>query len=638
MQPSSRRKLLAALGAGSASLAGCLDMIPGGDPRDGNGNGNGNGTSGNGNGNGDSDRTGNGEDEGSIAWPATDTGEPIDTFENLEHWRTTEGTIDAAPDEARTGSQAAVLESDTNQVVATTAFPDRLDLGGYDVSLAVKVESATRVALEVETGNRDNRLKSIRVIPGGYEGWLRIDFGYGQKYGELDLPNVTRLNIIGYGPEDGPTKLVVDDLRKTQGVDNGKAILAFYGGHSSQYERAAPMLEERGLSAAVAVDPERIGGRNQMTLEQLEELQDQGWDVCAYPESQGALPEMPIERQERVLEHTRAALEQHGFENGARHFVVPDDRMTQETHEALREHYESGLLFGGGPTSGNPTSIHTLPQIWGPALHEGVRRHINNVDQWNQLSILRIPRIVEGESTSSSMSVDDLEHLLDHIEQRGVDVVTLSDVVDGNLGGGGDGDGGDGEEDEPAERPEGTIFESGRSLSFDGDGSTTSDSFDLSEGILVGDVSVDGDFVARLQPSDGSLADDLLVQTAGGADGESMMVVGEGSYELDIEADGEWSIDLDQPEVHADDLTDIPTSASGTGPSFVGPLWTEDDLSLEVTHSGDGTFIVDGWGADGSWEQLVNRSGEFQGSRSYAAANVCWIDVEADDDWSLEIE
>ncbi|WP_312912426.1 polysaccharide deacetylase family protein [Natronosalvus caseinilyticus] len=634
MQPSSRRKLLAALGAGSASFAGCLDMIPGGDPRDGNGNGN--GTSGNGNGNGDSDRTGNGDDEGSIEWPAIDTGEAIDTFENLEHWRTTEGTIEAAPDEARTGSQAAVLEGDSSQVVATTAFPDRLDLDGYDVSLAVKVESANRVALEVETGNRDNRLKSIRVVPGGYEGWLRIDFGYGQKYGELDLPNVTRLNIIGYGPEDGPTRLVIDDLRRTQGVDNGKAILAFYGGHRTQYERAAPMLEERGWSAAVAVDPEQIGGRSQMTLEQLEELQDQGWDVCAYPVSQGALPEMPIDRQKRVLEVTRTALEERGFEKGARHFVVPDDRMTQETHEALREHYESGLLFGGGPTSGNPTSIHTLPQIWGPALHEGVRRHINNVDQWNQLSILRIPRIVEGESTSSSMSVDDLEHLLNHIEQRGVDVVTLSDVVDGNLGG--DGDGNDGEEDEATERPEGTIFDSGRSLSFDGDGSTTSDSFDLSEGILVGDVSADGEFVARLQSSDDNLADDLLVQTAGGADGESMMVVGGGSYELDVEADGEWEISLDQPEVHADDLTDVPNSASGSGPSFVGPLWTENDLSLQVTHGGDGMFIVDGWGADGSWEQLVKQSGEFDGSRSYAAANVCWIDVEADGDWSLEIE
>ncbi|WP_459887085.1 polysaccharide deacetylase family protein [Halostagnicola bangensis] len=616
---SSRRRMLAAVGVGSASLAGCLDFFSGDDGDGGDGDG------GNGDGGGGS---------GGASWPGSDSGELISDFGEDDHWVARTGDIEPAPDEAVTGDQAMVIESDEATAASGLEVVGGVDLENQDASLAVKVDSATQIALEVLAPNRDHHLTSIRHFPDEYEGWLRVDFGYIMKRGDPDLSNVTQFNIVATGPEGGPTRVVVDDLRKTESVvGHGKAILAFYGGLDSHYDIAAEQLEERGWAGAIPIDPGRIGEGGRMDRNQLQELRDGGWDVCSYPEGEGALPEMPEDRQRDVLEHARDSLHEHGFEDGSRHFFAPEDRMDETTHEIVRDLHESGFLFGASPNSSAPTGIHMNSLIWGPDLHGGVRRAINLSDQYNQLTVLRIPGIVEDEAdvTANNMPLEDFEHLLNHLEHRGVDVVTPSDLVDGTMERDGD--------DAPEETDDGPILEAGNAHTFGGDGNHRTDEFELAEGGLECSFvhEGNGEFVVEASTADGDLANDLLVSTAGSGPGGSITFVEEGTYQLEVEADGEWSIEIDQPEVTEADLTELPVEESGTGSSFVGPLASEDDISLDVTHDGNREFLVDGYDSSGSREQIVNVVGEFNGSRSYSVGNATWFNVEADGDWTLEI-
>ncbi|MDQ2049774.1 polysaccharide deacetylase [Natronolimnohabitans sp. A-GB9] len=614
----SRRHALGALAAGSTALAGCLGFLDDEtDPDDGA-----NGTAG---------RAG-----ADSQWPAIGIGEVLSDFEELDRWRSYNGQIEAAPDEARTGSQAALLEGDEVEARMSLDVPEGLDLEGWDTSLAINPESATRIVVEFLAPTRDERLNTVRPIPDEYDGWFRLDCGYEHKpEGEPDLSNVTQLNVVAVGTEDEPPRVLVDDLRRTEAVDNGTAILAFYDGHDSHYEIAADRLEERGWTGAVPVDPGRVGSGDRMEFDELRELRDRGWDVCAYPRGEPDLVDQPERRQRTVVESVRDSLADQGFEDGSRHFFAPSWRqMTPTTHEIVREHHETGFLFGSCPVGTPPTGTHTIPVIWGPALHNGVRRHINLCDQYRQLTVIRIPPIVdEAEPEGSVMALEDFEHLLDHLEHRGLDVITPSDLVDGMEGAN------HGLPDGSGSKPDGVIFEAGEAHALEGTGETDTEPFDLAEGIVVGEFTHDGDaaFAASVVPTDGDRDDEALVTEADG-DGESMLVVDAGTYRLEVDADGPWSVDLEQPAVHADDFEEPPLETSGTGSAFVGPLWTDDDLSLAVTHDGDGSFVVDGVGADGSWEQLVNQRGGFDASRSYAAAGVCWIDIEADGDWSLEID
>lgn len=411
---SSRRRMLAALGTTSATLAGCMGVLPGGQ------------SSG-------ERATGGGGNGGVMRWPAIEDGELLSSFEGELQRRS--GEVSATPDEARLGSQAAVVESDGKPAGLTVPFPDGLDLENWGVSLAAKPESANRIVVEFIAPTRNKRLTTVRIVPDEFTGWFRLDCGYEHKpAGEPDLSDVTAINIIATNG-DKPVKMVVDDLRRTKSADNGKALLAFYGGHDSHYEIAAEMLEERGWSAAVPISPRRIGDRGRMDADKLTELRDRGWDICSRPDLEAALPELSADQQRRVLKGERDQLTEAGFEKGARHLFVPDGRMDQTTHKVVRDVHESAFLYGGGCTSiVPPTGQHTISATWGPALYNGTRRHINLAKQYQVLTTLRIPRIVKDSNVGENenrMSLDDFDHLLTHIGNQGLDVITPSDLVDG---------------------------------------------------------------------------------------------------------------------------------------------------------------------------------------------------------------
>ncbi|MDS0473388.1 polysaccharide deacetylase family protein [Natrinema sp. 1APR25-10V2] len=626
----SRRRLLTALGAASTTaIAGCTDVLSDDET----------GAAGPDDGTARRGSRESGSRNGATDWPAIGAGDVLSDFEDLEEWSPRSETADlsAAPDEAQTGSQAAVVESDEGRAGMEIRFSDGIDLEGWDISLAVKPESADRIAVEFLAPTRSERLASVRPVPDAFDGWFRMDCGFQQKPGnEPDLTAVTGINVVAHGPDGGPTRLLVDDLRRTESAAAGAAILSFHGGHQSHYDVAAEMLAERGWAAAVPVTPERIGDAGRMGREELRELRDRGWDVCSLPQPSTPLPEQSADRQREVLEGARDALENAGFEDGARHLFVPDGRMDATTYDVARDVHESAFLYSAGTTGVPPTEMHMIPYIWGPALHTGVRRHANHSDQYGLLTVLRVPRLVDADDVGvdeNRMSLDDFGLLLDHLEHRGLDVVTPSALVDEEF------ERADGS-DEPTnrKRPSGVVLEAGQSYAFEGSGPTDSQTFDLDDGVVVADVSNDGSSIAvDVTDTDGSGRSENLLTTSGNATGESIAAVETGTYELEIDADGAWSIELSQPAVRADELSELPVQASGTGSAFVGPLWTEGDVRVEATHDGDGRFVVDGHGADGSREILVHRDGSFDNSRSYKAGGVVWLNVEADGDWTLEV-
>ena len=630
-----RRFVLLAIGGAAVASAGCVGDNGGNDqfePQISNESGNENETT-----------TDNTDDSAETTaddpietpvWPAVEVGEQLTGFDDDIGIEGLDSDLEGDPDEVRTGDEALRVRSDGSQAGVSVFFPDGLDLDGWDTSLAVKAESINRIAIEFHAPEFGNHLTSFRRLPDDNDEWMRVDFGYDEKQGEPDLANVTELRIIGFASEDGPTQFLLDDLRRVEAVGNGKAVLACYGGHETHYELAAPFLKERGWPGTVAVNPERIGGSNRMTVDQLEELQARGWDVCPAPSGSDGLSGLPREDQQRTLVRAQDTMVREGFEDGAAHFFAPDWRRLDPTnHELVREQFETGFVFGSSTTGLPPTAPHLIPMSWGPALHGGIRRQINIADQYHLLVVLRIPRLVEDEDDldANSMLLDDFVHLLDHLETRGLDVITPTEIADGTF-----------EtlepDDGPMELVDGVVFHGGESHEFAGAESARSDEFSLADGLLVLSFEHEGGgtFEIDIDPVDGEIPHEAVTETHRSG-GTSVTVTAEGSYELDVHADGDWTVDLDQPEIHSDDVHALPVEESGAGSAFIGPIWVEDDGRLTATHEGAETFRIDLYGADGSWEQIVHQSGEFDSSRSFRGPGVCWLNVEASGDWTVEI-
>lgn len=199
----------------------------------------------------------------------------------------------------------------------------------------------------------------------------------------------------------------------------------------------------------------------------------------------------------------------------------------------------------------------------------------------------------------------------------------------------------EGSEDEGTE--DGQLVASGESHSFEGEGATASEEFSLSDGIATVEFSHDGEsnFIVEMLDLEGDEFDDqLLVNVIGSIEGRSVIPVGGSQYQLDIDADGAWSIGLDQPGVGEDKLEQLPLSAEGTGPDFVGPVRLEGVTEVAGSHAGESNFIVEtrtAKGGLGSWDIVFNEIGEFEGSGTTRAEGVAWVDINADGDWTLEI-
>lgn len=572
-------------------------------------------------------------ESGSITYPAVDVGELVSDFGPDARLEALHGSFEADPELARIGEQAMVIEGGGDRAGVGLHFPDGLDLNGWDTSMAVKAEAINRIAIEFHAPSFGDHLTSFRRLPNDHDGWLRVDFGYDEKQGEPDLEHVTELRIIGFAAGDGPTRFVIDDLRRTPAAQQGKAILVCHGARLSHLELAGELLHERGWPAAVAVDPRNIGGSGRMDVHDLRKLQERGWDICPAPSGPDGLSGRPENEQRTIMEVARNALVDRGFDDGARHFFAPTWReMDPVNHELARELFDTAFVFGSSTSGIPPTGPHLIPMSWGPALHGGVRRQVNIADQYQLMVVLRIPPIVEMEAdvTDNNMWLDDFIHLLDHLEHRGLDVITPSDVVDGTFENGE-------ESTDPIERPEGVIVESGARHSFEGEGHDATDRFDLEDGFLQAEFTheASGPFEISIA---GDNTHDAFVTTADVIEGESVMLLEEGTYHFEISASGPWTIDVQQPEVHSDDLLDPPLGATGSASGVVGPIWAPDRGRLEATHEAEGSFLVDLIGLDGSRERIVHASGSFDSSRSYRGPGTCWLNVEATGDWTIEME
>ncbi|MEM4780257.1 MAG: polysaccharide deacetylase family protein [Halalkalicoccus sp.] len=458
-----RRRFLAAMGAGTFALAGCTDAV--GDLTGGNGEGD----DGNGNGGGEEDDgqpEGNG-DESQATPPAIDQGEVVSDFdEDLEEWFATSGELSADEENALTGSRTARIDGEGAAAGIGRAFPDGLDMEGQHLSLALRVDNPrpARVTVRIFAPGQADQLWSTRTVLTPYEGWLRMDVGYTGQRGEPFLDDVQEIQITLDDPnaEDGDAEedeaadaaeeeaggeddeeddangengitFFVDDFRMTPQASQGYVMLTFDDNVASQYENAFPMFEERDMRGVLNVIPPSLNRPERLSIDQLREMRDAGWDVSAHAERSDGLAEMDPEEAREALESDHEYLVNRGFPDGARFHTVPYHSANQEVIDIARDYYEMNSYFGGTPNAVPMTDPMHLSRV---DMHDigGFTSMIDMAAEHNQLAIGLahgvVPEDEIGEDPLADMTTEQLEELLDYIEESDVQLVTASDLLD----------------------------------------------------------------------------------------------------------------------------------------------------------------------------------------------------------------
>ena len=415
-----RRSFLAAVGAGSFAMAGCTGIVgedePGGQA-------------------GTPPRTETESPPTTTAGEPTTTtpGEPegpgtlVEDFEDLEGWDTIDGTVEAETNDAFAGSQSVRIENPQGGAAGIEKrYPDGLDLSADDLSIAVKMEKPAvgKLAVEYLAPYRGDHLTTHRYIVEDLDDWARVDLGYTAADGTPDLSNVKALRILVL-TQDEPIRFWIDDLRKSKKPDRGKVVLTFDDAHATQYDVAFPELQERDVPGVAAVIPGAVGTPENLTVPQLREMRDAGWDVSSHPQEGEPLTAYPKAEQRRKMEAAKTWLEQRGFADGSRFFFAPYDRVDGATLELVDELHEYGFVFGASPNGAPPAGEKVVSRVYGRDV-AGVKRLVELAASYGQMVVINYGAIGEEFDITPEMFRD----VLDHVESQNVDVVTPSGLLE----------------------------------------------------------------------------------------------------------------------------------------------------------------------------------------------------------------
>ncbi|WP_049890768.1 hypothetical protein [Natrinema versiforme] len=177
-------------------------------------------------------------------------------------------------------------------------------------------------------------------------------------------------------------------------------------------------------------------------------------------------------------------------------------------------------------------------------------------------------------------------------------------------------------------------------LTVGGTGATVTDEFELEGGVTIAEAVHDGEvnFIVELIPTDNGY-EELLINAIGEYDGASGVLAEQGTYLLDIDADGEWEIEIRQPRSTADEADSLPVELEGEGSTWDGPFLFDGLGQANGSHEGQGNFIVEILPQEDLFSELVfNELDQFEGETTFDIDGVGFVTVEAAGTWSLSME
>jgi len=173
--------------------------------------------------------------------------------------------------------------------------------------------------------------------------------------------------------------------------------------------------------------------------------------------------------------------------------------------------------------------------------------------------------------------------------------------------------------------------------SFSGSGQSVEQGIEIEGGLTVLRASHSGDSNFQVSLEDDTEFGESFINVIGGFDGAQAELVDAGEYILDVNADGNWEIDIEQPRSGQGDA--LPASFSGNGPDVVGPVQFSGTGVATGEHGGESNFQVQILPMTGSFgESIFNEIGQFEGETTYSFDQIGWIDINADGNWTVELE
>lgn len=360
----------------------------------------------------------------------------IDDFEDLEPWEAMNGELEADTETTFQGSQAMRITAPEADGFGWAGRDVDWDLDDKTLSLALNVASPVDNVIMVvriiapDTNNVVKMGELLRVREG--QDWIRLDLATRDFSGSPDLSNVQRVEI-GMRAADGEVDFTVDDLRSVPRPDKGYVVLTFDDSLESHYTEAFKKMQEYEMPGNVGVITGEVGSEGSLTVEQMNEMRDAGWEFASHATRNASLTSLPTQEMWLAINDASDWLDSNGFTTGNESFVYPHGSFDKEIVDFVRRKHAMGFRYMDplSAASGRITDPLTIGRGDGSYNLDHSKTMVNYAEHFHNITVLAFHGIKsEG---GLSMSTTDFSELIDYIERRDVEVITYSDIKKNNF-------------------------------------------------------------------------------------------------------------------------------------------------------------------------------------------------------------
>lgn len=193
--------------------------------------------------------------------------------------------------------------------------------------------------------------------------------------------------------------------------------------------------------------------------------------------------------------------------------------------------------------------------------------------------------------------------------------------------------------DTPTEEPTEDPPEEPEDVEISGNGDTVTETIEIQGGYTQFNVEHDGTGTFTLEADIDGARDVQFSRDIGPARVEVPASLPSGEIQLEIEADGDWEIEITQPRPTEGDLMAVPSSHSSAWPTVLGPFDFDGDTRIHASYDGDSKFLVEVLDLDGHrLERAFDTTGAFEGEAELSTDGAGWVWVATKGNWTVELE
>ena len=352
------------------------------------------------------------------------------TFEDLTYWQTHAGVkLNADTSTVYQGTQSARIEGRSGTIQRN--FPVPIDLSNKDISLAMNIEGPVPNNFAIylyDTGGNATRL--IQGYHGRHpDGWIRINPSIDSP--GADMSSITKM-LITIGGSGDEKKYWIDDIRFHDKTSNkAQVMFTFDYITRSVYEVAFPEMKKRSIKGAVSVPGDRVGNADRLTVDELKEMKNAGWEITSMTNNFEPLYGQSERVQRQRMERNISLLKQYGLGEPTA-IMYPKGFCDATTLKLAEEYHDLGFLTFNDSERGTSQSALMGPHFVNrsqPSTVEALKNQVEPAKAYNGLYTVHQNQIGPNADNNRQVFTAMLDYVKNQQQQGNVEVVTPSDVV-----------------------------------------------------------------------------------------------------------------------------------------------------------------------------------------------------------------